>query len=380
MKKIIIGILLTTCLSISAFGQLFTNTYHQTKNISSLKTERYKIFMPNEDWHYVHHPSIAYFKGTFYAIFSNGISGEDDPGQRVMITQSDDLKRWSSPRILQQPVMGEYGVKKVLTPGGIMVIENKLVVYFTDNDMDGKSYRRYNPMLYATTSEDGKNWSDPIKLNIPVFPCHHPSILQSGRLLLTGNRKFYFTDNVSGTEGWQSSAKEELPNPDEYITFSQVNPSLCEGSILQHRDGSIHTIFRSTGKTYDGFLWQTTSKDNGCTWTEPIHSNFTDANSKSHFGTLPDGRYYYVGTPDTITGGLRHPLVLSISDDGFLFDKHYVIGKDYYVIKYKGKWKNGDFGYPFTLLHDNYLLVIVSRQKEKLELIKIDLNEISKDR
>jgi len=330
--------------------------------------------MPNENWHYVHHPSIAYFQGTYYVIFSNGISGEDDPGQRVMITQSADLKSWSGSKVLQQPSKGEYGVMKVLTPGGIMVADNQLVVFYTENDMDGKSYKRYNPVLYAVTSKDGKNWSEPVCLDIPVFPCHRPSVLQSGRLLLTGNRAFYYTDDPTGTSSWVRSSAKELPNPDGYISYNKVKPSLCEGSILQHQNGDIHTIFRSTGKTYDGYLWQTTSKDNGVTWTEPAHTNFTDGNSKSHFGVLPDGRYYYVGTPDTL--GPRLPLVLSLSKDGFLFDDHYIIGKDYYMIKYKGKWKNGEFGYPYSIIHDNALLIIVSRQKEKLELLRIDLDKL----
>lgn len=375
-KTVTILILMYTLISLS-YTQIFTNTYHAEKKIPVLKTERFMIFNPEQSWNYVHHPSIAYFKGCFYAIFSNGISGEDDPCQRVMITQSTNLKSWSKPVVLQAPEKGDYGVKKVLTPGGITQIDNKLVVFFTENDMDGKSYKRYNPMLYAVTSDNGKDWSEPVSLGISVFPCHRPSVLSSGRLLLTGNRAFYFTDNQTGLSGWQRSSTKDIPDTEGNIAFSQINPTLCEGAIIQHTNGLIYTLFRSTGKTFDGYLWQASSKDNGLNWTEPIHTNFTDGNSKSHFGILPDGRYYYVGTPDTLSVGERSPLVLSVSNDGIKFDRHFIVAKDYYEIKYKGKWKNGQFGYPYTIIQGEYLYIIVTRQKERLELYRIALSQLT---
>lgn len=377
MKKIIAILIITLAIVITANAQLFTNTYHNSKKIPVLKSEKFIIYNPEKSWSYVHHPSIVYFNNCFYAIFSNGVSGEDDPGQRIMITQSTDLKIWTSPKVLREPVMGSMGVLNVLTPGGIRIIDNQLVVYFTENEMDGKSYKRYNPLLYAITSKDGKNWSTPISLGISVYPCHRPTTLQSGRLLLTGNRTFYFTDDKTGLSDWQRSTTKDIPNTEQnLITFSQIKPSLCEGSILQHKNGTIYTLFRSTGKTFDGYLWQTSSSDDGQTWTEPVHTNFTDGNSKSHFGTLPDGRYYYVGTPDTTYVGARNPLVLSISEDGFNFTKNYIVAKDYYEIKYKGKWKNGDFGYPYTIIEDKYLYIIVTRQKERLELYKLPLDQL----
>ena len=115
--------------------------------------------MPAGDWSYSHHPSVTYFQGAFYAVYSNGMRGEDEPGQRVMIASSRDFIRWSAPQLLAEPSDGDYGTKKILTPGGIRVCDGRLTVYYTENDNDGTSNARLNPQLYAVTSPDGRTWT-----------------------------------------------------------------------------------------------------------------------------------------------------------------------------------------------------------------------------
>ncbi len=56
---------------------------------------------------------------------------------------------------------------------------------------------------------------------------------------------------------------------------------------------------RVTGKGWKGKLWLTESKYDGATWGKPVETTFTDNDSKFHFGRLPNGKFYYVGIPDT---------------------------------------------------------------------------------
>jgi hypothetical protein len=345
-------------------AQIFTNSYYSQNSIPQLIVERSTIYTPDaSNWHYTHHPSIVYFNNKFISIFSSGIRGEDEAGQRIMIAESKDFKRWSSPTVLRSSILSE----NVLTPGGVYVIDHKLVAYFTENGIGPKNART-NVKLYAISSLDGTKWSDPIDLGISVFPCHRPTRLSSGRFILTGNRSFYYTDHASGTSGWKMAVKTEF-RPGEKAT-------LVEGSIIEHQD-SVYTLFRSTGATYDGFLWQESSKD-GSVWTTPKKTRFTDNNTKSHLGRLPDGRYYYVGTPDTlkVNRGKRTPLVLSLSSDGFNFNENYIIASDNYTKLYTGRYKDGQFGYPYTIIHDGSMYVILSRQKEKLEVIRFKINQL----
>ena len=152
-------------------------------------------------------------------------------------------------------------------------------------------------------------------------------------------------------------------------------PPICEGSFYQTDDGIIHMLLRVTGKGWKGHLWLTQSTS-GDSWTRPVETKFTDNDSKFHFGRLPDKRYYYVGIPDTLHHYDRNPLVLALSADGKHFNKQYIIADEPYQLKKKGLWKGGQYGYPHTMIYKNEMYVIISRQKEAIEIIRFKLDQL----
>jgi hypothetical protein len=91
---------------------------------------------------------------------------------------------------------------------------------------------------------------------------------------------------------------------------------------------------------------------------------------------LHDKRFYYVGIPDTLHHYDRNPLVLAISNDGKNFNQQYVIANSIYQLKKEGLWKGGQYGYPHTIIHDGFMYVIISRQKEAVELIRFKLKQL----
>lgn len=227
------------------------------------------------------------------------------PGQRVMIASSRDFIRWSAPQLLAEPSDGDYGTKKILTPGGIRVCDGRLTVYYTENDNDGTSNARLNPQLYAVTSPDGRTWTRPVSLGLAIFPSHAPLRLSTGRLAMTCNRAFYYSDDPTGLRGWHkcgTAAQDQTG----HVTFEQIRPSLCEGELFEHADGTLYCLFRNSSTPYDGYLWQAQSYDGGRNWTMPVRSDFSDNNTKSFFCALPDGRYLYIGTPDNT---VRAPVI-----------------------------------------------------------------------
>lgn len=346
---------------------LFSNTYSPDTVLPELETEHSVVYMPDGSWSYSHHPSVTCFRGKFYAVFSNGIKGEDEPGQRVVLSTSEDFINWSAPEVLLEPEIGDYGNLKILTPGGITVCQDLLTVYYTENDNNGVSDTRLSPELYAIVSPDGERWSSPIDIGLAIFPCHRPLKVSGGRLVMSCNRSSYYTDDPAGLSGWLKSGTASQDQTG-YITFEDKRPSLCEGEILKHPDGVLYNLFRNS--SYDGYLWQSQSNDNGATWTMPVRSGFSDNNTKSFFYTLDDGRCLYIGTPDNTAPGSRYPLVLALSYDGFSFDDCYILSDDRYEQQYSGRWKGGDYGYPFAYIKDGYAYTVVSRHKERIDAIK----------
>ena len=377
-KSVYTTLLFTVPLTGIAQQTRIRNNYLTEDGIPHLEIEREMIYKPDTTWMYSHHASITHFKNKFIAIWSNGMIDEDKPGQRVVFATSKDFFSWSKPKVLANPSVYNGDTLNVLTAAGFHQFNDTLVAYFGEY-----SPYRTNTHLWAKTSIDGKHWSNAINMHVPVNPNHGPEKITNGRLIISGNFTFPYTDDYRGLSGWTMTSfyADSLYKQDNPATFyapAEKNnlPPLCEGSFFQTDDGIIHMLLRVTGKGWKGRLWLTESKDNGSYWSFPVETDFTDNDSKFHFGRLPDKRFYYVGIPDTLHHYARTPLVLSLSDDGKLFNKNYIIADQPYTLRKEGLYKGGQYGYPHTMIYKGYMYIIISRQKEAIEVIRFKLDQL----
>jgi hypothetical protein len=69
-------------------------------------------------------------------------------------------------------------------------------------------------------------------------------------------------------------------------------------------------------------------------------------------------------------------LVLSLSEDGFRFDRHFILKDESCERQFPGMYKGGDYGYPHTLVHDGYLHVIYSVCKEGVSALRVPIETI----
>ncbi|MDN3580413.1 exo-alpha-sialidase [Mucilaginibacter flavus] len=353
------------------------NNYQTEAGVPRLQIERSMIYSPDKEWLYNHHPSIIHFKDKFIAIWSNGLIDEDSPGQRVVYATSKDFTHWSVPVPLASP--GKVNdTLTVLTAAGLYQYKGTLVAYYGQY-----TKHRQNTHLWAKTSTDGTHWSQPIDMHVPLIPNHGPEAIKSGRLIISGNFMFPYTDDPRGISGWKLSSfyPDSLYTQDNssafYAPAAKLGlPPLCEGSFYQTDDNIIHMLLRVTGKGWKGHLWLTESNDNGSNWSRPVQAPFSDNDSKFHFGRLPDKRFYYVGIPDTLHHYDRNPLVLSIAKDGKAFTQNYIIANELYHLKKEGLWKGGQYGYPHTMIYNGYMYVIISRQKEAIEVLRFNLKQV----
>lgn len=342
------------------------------------RVESVLIYQPTTEWTYSHHQSITFFKGRFYAIWSNGRQDEDAPGQRVLMASAADFKSWSAPRPLIDSVKDEQGVERVLTAAGFHQHQGTLVAYFGNYGP-----KKETTHLQAVTTTDGEHWSVVSEMGVPVNPNHGPQPTASGRLIIAGNISFPYTDDPSGLSGCRMTGiypKDMAATiKDDPVSFHEVakkqgwTAELCEGSFYQTDDGVLHMLLRNTVKVAPHHLWLSESRDNGVSWSIPVETEFSDTNAKFHFGRLPDKRFYYVGNP---IGGGRTPLALSLSRDGVKFTQHFILGETHYERRKPGDAKGGEYGYPHSMIHEGYLYVIVSRQKEAVEVLRVKLSEL----
>ena len=146
------------------------------------KAESVLIYQPETEWTYSHHPSLAFFKGRFYAIWSNGRRDEDAPGQRVLLATSADFLHWTTPHPLVDSVKDDQGVERVLTAAGFHQHGGTLVAYFGNYGPHKETTH-----LQAVTTTDGEHWSAVREMGVPVNPNHGPQRTASGRLIICGN-------------------------------------------------------------------------------------------------------------------------------------------------------------------------------------------------
>jgi hypothetical protein len=331
---------------------------------------------PGTEWRYSHHGHLAFFNGRFYAMWSNGRTTEDQPGQRVLIATSADFRNWTRPQPLVDTVRDAAGNEQVLTAVGFRQNGGLLVAYVASIGP-----HKENRLVEALTTTDGINWSAPRAIGLPLCPNHSPEPLASGRLLMSGNIAYPWTDDPLGLKGWHMAGIYPAATTARLRThlssFWDNGPrnglpdGYCEGSFFQSDDGVIHMLLRNDNKEIPHRLWLTESCDNGLTWSGPVPTGFSDANSKFHFGRLPDGRFYYVGNP------LWHrtPLVLSLSPDGVHFNQHYILAEANRKLP-KSSDEYGYPAYPHSLTQGGYLYVIVSRDKNKVEVLRTTLSEL----
>ncbi len=357
-----------------------------------LNSKRAVVFSPSLGSSYSHHAHITFFRDRFYATWSNGKANEDDLGQRIMVAESPDGEHWCHIRPVVTPeALGN--AQKVLTAAGFHVWKQTLYLHFgsyayglghCQNGMtrpkeDG---HHKNVELGYVSTVDGTIWTAPRSVGLAIVPNHGPQKTASGRWIISGNTMFPYTDAPNGVADYKTTGiygdvfGKEKPVDDSETIHTVTKKKgwkanlICEGSFFERAPGMLRMMLRSNS----GRLWCAESGDDGTTWSEPYPTEFSNDDSKFHFGRLPDGRYY--GVCNGKVWGCRDPLDMYISEDGENFSKHLIIRDEPYEEQFPGMYKGGLYGYPHTLIHEGYMYVIYSKRKETIEVTKFSIDQL----
>ena len=370
-----------------------------TAKTKHVDTREVVIFLGHEGAWYNHHHELNSLNGRLYATFSTGDVHEDAPGQRMMLSTSDDLgETWTESRPIVDRRPGEFG-EAVVTSVGLHVHEGRMVAYWGNYDYTEVAHRL---LLEQTTGVNGKAdlshvWHQDVFTGIMVsddagatwrdagriedfIATPPPMKMAGGRLIIPGQMWYPYTDDPYGIEGWNIAGLPRLP--ENYVDCTQGfwfgkeyrgdDSTCCEGWPYQTDDGVIHMMLRSESD----YLKVTESRDNGETWSEPMVTDYTDCHCRFHFGRLPDGRYCGLSCPEP--GSYRTPMILATSEDGVNFDTHYVLGNEpNQAPRQVGIQKFGRYGYPAFHVMGDDLYAIYSISKEDIACMRVPLAELS---
>ncbi len=346
---------------------------------TKIKSERSLVAEYDPDWAFAHQNGITYFKGKYYVGWSSGVRHEDAAGQRILVaSSSDNCQTWSEPTVVAVPEMGTYGQKALLF-AQFVATDDMLYVYFIEHeygeshfDSNGKFIAKDNQEIIGSRSvavftSDGVNWTEQIEFG--------GNSNESPRQSLTGR---WFSGAGNGLNIWDDEGEHRVKWSN--LSAQQVADArsrgaqlLTEASWYQTDDYVIHMMLRAQ----TGYVWMSESYDNGETWTDAYPTCFTTDHAMFNFGRLPDGRYYFVGN-STMEAGTwrRYPLELFVSEDGYNFNKAYILRDEKYQMQQQGWSKGGYFGYPEVFIHDGYMHISYSKEKEVIEVTRVKLSDI----
>lgn len=169
--------------------------------------------------------------------------------------------------------------------------------------------------MVITSTDAGKTWSAPRRLPDGILgPVKNkPVILSDGAWLSASSTE-------GSREGWL--VHFELSR-DAGATWRKIGPVAkgpgfdgIQPSILTHRDGALQAL----GRSKQGVVFQTWSKDGGTTWSPLTATDLPNPNSGTDAVTLADGRhlivYNHSGHRASEPKGDRFPLDVAISTNG----------------------------------------------------------------
>lgn len=106
-----------------------------------------------------------------------------------------------------------------------------------------------------------------------------------------------------------------------------------------------------------------------------------DSRAKQSAGNLPDGTAFMVNNPSG--SKTRIPLVVTLSEDGFLFDKAFLLRSgnesDLQPMRFEGKYKRVGYSYPKSVIWNDYLYVSYATNKEDVELTRVPIESLKID-
>jgi len=311
------------------------------------------------------HNYLVHHNGLYWAMWSDGPGVEDRVGQRVRFATSKDGLQWNTPQYMtpvpqnSSPDSALYNTRSGKgfrwISRGFWQRNGKLLALASLDEAAGF----FGPSLQLHAfqlNDNGRQWDDLGVIADNAINNFPPKQIADGRWMMSRRTWDYKKTGVHFLVGGVERLNDWKSFP---VLGSNSELKAEEPMWWSLPDGNLMALFRDNSRS--GYLYRSFSTNNGRKWSLPAKTNFPDATSKLNGLRLADGRYVLVSNANPQK---RDPLVLSISNDGMVFNRMgYLVG-------------GRRVDYPHVIEHDGSLLVAFAGGKQSVEVLKISLAEL----
>jgi hypothetical protein len=328
------------------------------------------------DGAYNHYACLIYYKGKFFAMWGNHSLGEDAPGQRVLFTRSDEWGKWKDAKELfpaPGPVKprSEKGIH--LKPDRWAIVDDILYaityvhgagIYPIARSVD-ESGKTGDPFLIQSLPSNG---------HLPEFMMNLPN--RNIAPPVAANILNWYTQN--NQISWWASADQGVPR----TAIDGAN--LIESFTYRAKDNGLVLFLRNWGtnsnpvhnnRLYVSFSNSLTS------WDKAHPTDIPDAPSRAQAITLQDGTVLLIGNQNVSEFDKpvyidRDPMTISVSKDGYTFDKVYAFRTEspsqFRIPGVSGR--NPGYAYSSSIVVNKELYTLYSIGKEDMAISKVPLS------
>ncbi|WP_167607206.1 MGH1-like glycoside hydrolase domain-containing protein [Maribellus sediminis] len=333
-------------------GETLVNIdYHHGQLSPALGVHNIQVMRANREqpqyaddlgWTYNHAPNLAYWNNTFYYHYLNDPVGEHIPPGRTMLQTSKDGYNWTKPVTL----FPEYKVPNGFTKEGVegraknlVAVMHQRMGFFVSSDNRLLTLAFYGISLNEKDSPNDGNGIGRAVREINEDGSFGPIyFIRYNHGWSEENTDFPFYKSCDD-KGFVDACDEMLADPlqmQQWVEEADRDDPL----IPIQKEYKAFNFYHVPDGTVVG-LWKhaltATSTDEGKTWTVPLRApGFVNANAKIWGQRTSDGKYLTVYNPSEF----RWPLALSVSNDGFEYDKLLLVNGEISTMRYGGNYKS----------------------------------------
>ncbi|MCA9231245.1 MAG: exo-alpha-sialidase [Planctomycetales bacterium] len=313
------------------------------------------------------HNYLAFYDNKFWVMWSDGPGVEDLVGQRVKFATSPDGLAWGQPRHLtpEPPNSGidspYYGTRDAAgfrwIARGLWQREGELIALASLDEAAGFFGPSLELHAFRLNTAD-ESWESLGAISDDTINNFPPKRLSNGSWMMSRRTHDYKEAGVQFAVGGVHSLDQWESFP---VLGSESELAAEEPLWWRLPDDHLMALFRDNRRS--GFLYRSFSIDAGRNWSKPTRTNFPDARSKIHGLRLNDGRYVLVSNANPKQ---RDPLVISVSDNGLVFDKMaYLVG-------------GRRVDYPHVMEHEEHLFVAFAGGKQTVEVLRLKIADLER--